>query len=90
MRKKRYCRLCARELTGSIEAVWIDVGIFTYVVSRDSAVCNWRQCKGCGDVLCKDCYARQPKYCCYEDRIVCRERAQTIGDSALVASTKHT
>lgn len=80
MSRRLYCRVCGCELIGSIGNVFVDSDIYTYLITRGSPDCNWRRCRGCGDVLCKNCYVGQSKYCCEEDRIVCRERVQTIVD----------
>lgn len=76
------CPICGCGLLGSIENVWIDIGIYTCLVTRDSPDCNWRRCKGCKGILCKNCYAGQHTFCCEEDRIVWRERAQAVFDLA--------
>lgn len=70
------CRKCGKELTGAIESTLSSVGIYVYVVQRETFECNWNLCKGCQRVLCKKCYAEQRSYCCDEGRIVTRERAQ--------------
>ncbi len=74
------CRVCKKNLVGDVGNILITVGSFVYLVSRDTNHCNWRRCKGCKDVLCKTCYTEQYTYCCDEDRIVCRERAQVMAD----------
>jgi len=74
------CRVCKKNLVGDVGKILITVGNFVYLVSRDTSHCNWRRCKGCKDVLCKNCYAEQYTFCCDEDRIVCREHAQAIAD----------
>ena len=70
-----FCPKCKRELTGAIELVSTTVGNFIYVVSQETADCNWRRCRGCRTVLCKICDDEQREYCCDEGRIVARERA---------------
>ncbi len=74
------CRVCKKNLVGDVGKILIDIGNFVYLVTRETSHCNWRRCKGCKDVLCKSCYAEQYTYCCDEDRIICRERAQVIAD----------
>lgn len=73
-----FCPQCKKDLTGAIEKVSTTVGNFVYLVSRETADCNWRQCGGCKNVVCKSCDDEQPLYCCDEGRIVARERAATL------------
>lgn len=70
-----FCRECKRELTGAIEMMFSDVGKHTYLVTKETSDCNWRRCRGCKTVLCKQCDDDQRLYCCDEGRIVSRERA---------------
>ena len=74
------CPNCGCRLIGSIETVWVDRGKFTCLVTRASPDCNWQRCWGCKDVICRTCYADRQTFCCDEDRIVWRERAQAIAD----------
>ena len=76
MFEKTPCPACGRELTGVIISTFGMDGAFVVVVSEESSDCNWTRCKGCGKVLCQQCYRDIPWYCCDEDRIVARERAQ--------------
>lgn len=71
------CRACGKELTGAIETTLVNQGEFVEIVSRETGDCNWRLCKGCKKVLCKECYSEQWEYCCNEGRIVDRELAQS-------------
>lgn len=84
------CRVCKKKLVGDVGKILIDVGNFVYLVTRETFDCNWRRCNGCKDVLCKSCYAQQYAYCCDEDRIVSRERAQAIADRELQKCQKFT
>jgi len=74
------CPACGCELLGSVDRVWVDVGIFSYPASRYSPDSNWRQCSGCKDILCKRCYEGQSTFCCNHDRIAWHERAQAMVD----------
>ena len=69
-----FCPQCKRELTGALEMTFSDVGQHTYLVTQDTSDCNWRRCRGCKTVLCKQCDDDQRLYC-DEGRIVARERA---------------
>jgi hypothetical protein len=75
MSETSFCPKCKRELTGALDLVFTDVGSYSYLVSRETTDCNWRQCRGCKMVLCKRCDDEQSRYCCSEGRIVARERA---------------
>ena len=70
-----FCRQCKSELKGAIELVSTEVGNYVYLVTRETADCNWIRCRGCKTILCKKCDGEQPAYCCDEGRIVARERA---------------
>lgn len=78
MGNTRYCPRCNRELTGAIELVSATVGNYVYIVTKETPDCNWRRCRGCKLVLCKQCDDAQPSYCCEEGRIVARERAGSV------------
>jgi hypothetical protein len=71
-----HCPSCGTELTGAIESTFAKDGAFVVIISQETSDCNWTRCKGCGSTLCKSCHREQPNYCCDEDRIVDRERAQ--------------
>lgn len=74
------CWRCLKQLIGTTRNDYLAIGIFEFPVIRDSTDCNWRQCKGCGEIVCKSCYANRHEYCCNNDRIACRERAQALAD----------
>ena len=80
MQRRAPCRRCGCGLAGTVGRRFVTIGIYCFLVSSDSPDCNWRQCRGCGDILCKHCYAADNNFCCDEDRIVWRERAQAIAD----------
>ena len=84
MNKPIFCQECKRELTGAVEIVSTEVGNYVYLVTKETADCNWRRCRGCKTILCKRCDDEQRFYCCDEGRIVARERAA----AALSQSTK--
>ena len=71
------CQLCGRELKGAIELTSTEVDKFVYIVSRETADCNWNRCRGCKTILCKTCDRERPFFCCDEGRIVSRERAES-------------
>jgi hypothetical protein len=72
-----FCRKCNQELTGAIERVLAREGNYVVIVSRETIDCNWRECRGCGTIICKRCYAVQPLYCCSVDKIIAAERTET-------------
>ncbi|MBV9241340.1 MAG: hypothetical protein JO314_04955 [Acidobacteria bacterium] len=75
-----YCRLCRSPLTGIKQNEFISIGRFVYLVTRDSANCNWYRCPTCKDILCKECYRDQGRFCCEGDYVAHRERAQMLAD----------
>ena len=83
MSEQPCCRLCGKQLTGAIENAIANNGKYVFVVMRETSDCNWVKCPGCKQVACKTCYRNNPKYCCYQGRIIDRERAQ-----AATAETK--
>ena len=75
-----YCRLCRSPLTGSKQNEFLTLGRFVYLITRDSADCNWHRCPTCKDILCKGCYRDQGKFRCEGDYIANRERAKMLAD----------
>ena len=74
------CRLCRGPLTGSKHNEFLPIGKFVYLVTLDSADCNWHRCPTCKDTLCKACYLDQLMFCCEGDYIAHRERAQMLAE----------
>ena len=70
-----YCCVCKQELTGAVERTLAREGNFVVIISQETSDCNWIECKGCKNIICKRCYAVQPLYCCSVDRIIASERA---------------
>ena len=86
MTESSFCPECKKELTGALDLTFTDEGNYSYLVSQETTDCNWRRCRGCKMVLCKQCDDEQRRYCCNEGRIVARERA----GAALALQNLHT
>ena len=76
MFEKPKCPKCGRELTGAIDKTTTNDGRYVYLVQKETSDCNWVNCPGCKQVMCKTCYQNRPRYCCSEGRIIDRERAR--------------
>ena len=76
MLRETKCPKCCRNLVGAIQKTTTNDGRFSFVVQQETSDCNWVNCPGCGQVMCKVCYNDQLKYCCNEGRIIDRERAR--------------
>ncbi|MEQ1762128.1 MAG: hypothetical protein ABL984_03175 [Pyrinomonadaceae bacterium] len=88
MFEKPKCPKCNRELTGAIETTTTNDGIYSFIVQKETSDCNWVNCQGCKQVMCKTCYQMRPRYCCNEGRIVDRERARATLVDSLNGNTK--
>jgi len=76
MYETSHCRSCAAEMTGVKVSTFAQDGEFVVFVEQETSDCNWVRCRGCGNVLCKDCYRDVPWYCCELDRLMSRARAE--------------
>jgi hypothetical protein len=70
-----FCCECKRELIGALIVADSVVDKYVYIVHHETPNCNWRQCRGCREVLCKACDDARRLYCCEEGFILSRERA---------------
>ncbi len=70
-----FCPECKRELIGALIVTDSVVDKYVYIVHHETTDCNWRQCRGCSEILCKACDDARRIYCCDEGFILTRERA---------------